>query len=582
MVTEVIMFKEEANLESVTTTLQYNIAQSHLSKNEYLQSILWFQNVLSDCLDPLTSFKALHNIGYCTYRIGNMESSMQYFQLAFPMLSKLGLSCSSLAAVTSNCLGVLYFKMNTPQLQAAMKMFQRSLRIYHFNERSSPIEIATLLNNIGRVFFLQSKFDKAKDVYYQSLQLRRHHLGSDSIDVAAGSFNLGTTYHKLMRLDKAMKYFKEFLTIGERKLGLKTHEVALAYKYIAEIYQEKKEPEPALQHYEKSLVAAKSAMGYYGHREVGSILNRAGNLCFEYGKFDEALKYYLAGLEFERNHPAWDDALSAITLTNIAHVYKQQGKNEAALEAYEQAYNLQKCCSRSSSGNEIASTLSSIGFMQYHLKNYDRALEAYQEALRIRRECMGSDVHQASTLNSIGLVLFKKAKFEMSKASFFECLQIRRRLYGSNHKDVAIVWYNLASVAFETRDDDSALKWYEEALRVERVSLGDGHPDVGAALVHLGQVKQECGFLDQALDTFLEALRIKRKYARQDKLGEARLINLIGNCFLQQADVRNMMEAFSSASRLLFENGCENDFIHIVGYNRYWLSKLCPECAPVA
>jgi tetratricopeptide (TPR) repeat protein len=75
-INEVIMFEEDATTVMVTTTLQYNIAQSYLSKRDYLTSITWFQLSLVACSDPITTFKALHNIGYCLYRIGNIERSL--------------------------------------------------------------------------------------------------------------------------------------------------------------------------------------------------------------------------------------------------------------------------------------------------------------------------------------------------------------------------------------------------------------------------------------------------------------------------------------------------------------------------
>ena len=58
-------------------------------------------------------------------------------------------------------------------------------------------------------------------------------------------------------------------------------------------------------------------------------------------------------------------------------------------------------------------------------------------------------------------------------------LRIRRKILGANHRgDVAILWYNIATIFFEIGEDDEAMKCYKETLRVERHALGPDHHDV--------------------------------------------------------------------------------------------------------
>ena len=43
--------------------------------------------------------------------------------------------------------------------------------------------------------------------------------------------------------------------------------------------------------------------------------------------------------------------------------------------------------------NCLAETMSSIGLMQYYLKDYENSLESYQKALCLRRQNIGCDDH---------------------------------------------------------------------------------------------------------------------------------------------------------------------------------------------
>jgi tetratricopeptide (TPR) repeat protein len=231
----------------------------------------------------------------------------------------------------------------------------------------------------------------------------------------------------------------------------------------------------------------------------------------------------------------------------------------------------------------IAVTLSSLGLVYYHLNKYEDAFESYQEALRLRRDHFGTDDDPdiASTLNSIGLVLFKQNQHELAKGCFTESLRIRTKLLGKDHRDVAILWYNIATIDYETGNDEIAIRMYKETLRVERASLGPEHPDVVLTLQHIGQVLQQIGSLDDALQYFGEALEIEKK-KKNDDISTAKILNLIGNIYLQQGKVAPMMEKFTEASRIMERCGNAGEALVIAGYNFYTLSKTNPPCAPIA
>lgn len=180
-----------------------------------------------------------------------------------------------------------------------------------------------------------------------------------------------------------------------------------------------------------------------------------------------------------------------VTLMNIAQIHRGRGNFADALEKYVEVHKLQV---KSGGVNtlEVANTLSNMGLMQYQLKQYSASFDFYQEALRIQRDHFGDadNLDIASTLNSIGLVLFNQNIYGLARGCFNDSLRIRKKLLGADHRDVAILWYNIATVFLETGDDDRAIQLYKETLRVERAALGEKHNDVILTLQHLGLVHQ--------------------------------------------------------------------------------------------
>ena len=633
-----------ASQEYKSCALLYNIAQTHVNRNQYETAKKYFDLSLSRSStvslllsDKSVVIKILHNLGYCSYRLGRNDDAMKYYQRSLSMNlqgqrcfddddAELTHDCDLAASL--NSVAVILFHSTCSSSQQAteksvvanikcsstkgtncervMTMFRNSLSIYRasrfdahgeaadIDEIQITATIATVLNNIGRVHYICEEFEQALVVYDEALRLRRSTLGDNSIDCGATIYNKAQTLYQLGQLQESMKYYSQFLRIAQLQQQSKnlskdntsqvkeTRDVAIVYKCMAEIHHQNRENKLAMSLYTKALRAMRASMGDF-HPEVASTLNKLGNLSYEMEDYDAAMAYYEKGLIIERaalppNHPH-----IVITLTNIAHIHKHGNNFAGALEMYRQVHELQ-VREFGPQSIEAAGTLSSIGLMQYHLKHYDNAFESYQEALRVRREHYGSDEHPdvASTLNSVGLVLFKQEIFDLAKCCFMESLRIRQKVLGPSHRDVAVLWYNIATICFETGEDDLAIKYYKETLRVERESLGPDHPDTVLTLQHIGNVFHNHGDLESALPFFEEALDVERRRQEVSTNAIGKILNMIGNIRLQEGNIKEMMDCYIEASRLYDSNPDQAETLVIAGYNFYGLSKISPPCAPVA
>lgn len=270
----------------------------------------------------------LHNIGYIQYRNSELEKALRTFNEALQVYrhvpNKLEL------AATLNCLGVLYFHLPKSDTSRAMDYYLKSLEIRRELIGNEHRDIATMLNNIGRVHYIKGEYDRAAARYRESLDMRRKLLGRDHLDTACACYNYGQTLHQQARLEEALKYYQEFMSITVPKLGQTHRDVAIMLKCMAQIYHERREYERALSLYEEALGVGRAALGM--HAEVASILNKMGNLYYEQGDFDAAIKRYKEGLEVERSvlhalHPN-----ITVTLTNIGQIHKQRGEYMEALK----------------------------------------------------------------------------------------------------------------------------------------------------------------------------------------------------------------------------------------------------------
>ena len=595
------------NAEIVTTknaaaTIAFNLGQCYLRVNNDDEALKSFLHALqlgqweTECLGKSSApggvglIAVLHNIGHVRYRNGQYAEAIKTYSSALDILKNFHVDRDSPVSLlelsgTLNCLGVCNFHLPKTDTTKALAYFRESLDIRQavLGQTAVTKEIATIMNNIGRVYFFQGDHDTAMDFYSQALAMRRNLFGKDHLDVAATIYNVGQTYHNRRDLYQAMTLYKEFLDIAKKQLGYHHRDVAAMLKCMAQIKHECREVDDATKLYMEAIEVGRAAFGE-NHPEVASIFNKLGNLFYENNNLDLAIKIYQEGLQVERVVFENDHPNIVVTITNIAQIYKLQAKYDLALTMYSEALSIQKRSLKMSQSN-ISNTLSSMALIYYRTHRFTKSLEAYQEVLRIRRDTLG-DVHLdvASTLNSVGLVLFKLDLHDYALQSFDECLRIRCELLGRDHRDVAVVLYNLATCHMECGNDDGAMQYYREALRVEKTALGDYHPDVVQTLVHCGQVLHGHGDLSGALDYYKEALDAHFKCGPSDvdQTTMAKIYNHQGNVYLQRGQVKESVEALSQALRHFRLAGKNDSELVVSGFNFYSLAKQHPESSPAA
>ncbi len=531
----------------------------------------------------------LHNLARIYYRSQNYKLAMDMYFRALRIAQQEEQASSALAN-TFNCIGVVFFHMGGSSEKNAVKaldMFNASLDVRkklieqvkdpnHYSSKVLRQELATTMNNKGRIHYMMGDHNAAMVIYIDALRLRREILPYPHLDLAASAYNLGQTYHQLGNLPEAMKLYQEFHSIVTRFFVGKDHRnLAIILKCMAQVHHDQSQYEDAAKLYFQSLETTKAALGDF-HPEVASLLNKIGNMYYENSDFDSAIRVYEEGLVVERAVLQHDHPNIVVTLTNIAQSQTHKGNYYAALERYSEAYTLQKLI-LGASDPKVAVTLSNVAQVSCRLGRFTRAFDAYQEVLQIRRDAFGDEhVEVAATLNSIGLVLFKQGFHGLAIESFLESLRVRKLCLGSQHRDVAVVLYNIATTHLEQGDEELATEYYAETLRVERTALGNDHRDLAVTLQHIGQIHRQRGELDVALGYFKEALRIEKFNLGDSSPTVARLLNKMGNIYLAKADVTNMMQCFMEAARIA------NEDLEISGYNFYCLSITNPECAAAA
>ncbi len=285
-----------------------------------------------------------------------------------------------------------------------------------------------------------------------------------------------------------------------------------------------------------------------------------------------ASEYYVKGLTLLREGAEGSTEQQLRALHHYGDVLQVQGKNDEALDAFNEmlvrSYRLNLLSKGGAAHSRIgrlyrdtgrlddahvhldaalslfedagddrgiASTVDDVGKLHWLRGDYTKALEATQRALNMRRK-LGDRRSIALSLNNLGLVYQDSGQFKLALDAFEQALRIRREI--GDLVGVSISLNNLGTVAQDQRDDARALTLFREAFDVAR-ETGDRHR-IALILTNLGETENRLGNPAQAVQYLRQAEEICEELG--DMLGLAEAVRGLGKAYLAQREYTKARE----------------------------------------
>ena len=255
-----------------------------------------------------------------------------------------------------------------------------------------------------------------------------------------------------------------------------------------------------------------------GHSEQVVAQNNLANVRKQLGQFEEALSLLhnsLAVCELPRH--AQDTALTAQTLSSLAHLLREQGQYaqckpyfERSLEIYQQSL-----------GPVHAQTANAINDLAYLLKDmgeYDASEKLYRQALEIREQTLGVDhTDTAVTLNNLAILLELRGNYDEPEVLQRRALEIFEKQRGADHADTAAALCNLANLLRFKGQYAEAEQMCRRSLSIYEDKLKwDNHLHTAHALQGLAHLLNDLCRFEEAESYFKKSLRIRESILGHD------------------------------------------------------------------
>jgi len=178
---------------------------------------------------------------------------------------------------------------------------------------------------------------------------------------------------------------------------------------------------------------------------------------------------------YEALHDGDDNGDVASCLLELAEVHAVESRETVALELYERSLAMQKRLAgdRHEEDLDIAYTIKSMAHLRRDMGMREEALELYSQASRIEERAMGiEDEACHDTRNFMGVLQAELGNTAEALQIHREALRRRERIFGSEHYLVGAEQSSIADVLVKEGKEDEALELYGEALRKYEACFG--------------------------------------------------------------------------------------------------------------
>ncbi len=229
------------------------------------------------------------------------------------------------------------------------------------------------------------------------------------------------------------------------------------------------------------------------------------------GKYDEALPIADRVLAIREKALGPDHLLVAISLNNLAELYRALGRYGAAAPLHKRALAIREKA-LGPGHSDVAESLNNLAALYADQGRHGDAEPLYRRALAIDEKALGPH-HPAvaADLNNLAELYRAQARTGDAEPLHKRALAIREKALGPDHSDVAMSLHNLASLYRTQGRYGEAEPLYQRALAIREKTQAPDHPEVAATLDSLAGLYDRQGRFGDAEPLYKRALAIEEK-----------------------------------------------------------------------
>ena len=389
------------------------------------------------------------------------------------------------------------------QYDRALACYQQAMRRYQGADSQLSTGLTNVYNNMGTIFELQYRFQKALRHFQLADELTIQAFGPNSLKRAHPQLNLGIIHARLGRWEASEHHFDQVLSIAESFPLQQAYWLLVLWNEKGQAYARAHRPQRALRYFEQADSLALDLLGPAASERFGTAINLG--YAHILNKQPEAAIALLTDTKRHVAQSFGQDYLNwHLLLHNLAMAYLQHGRLDSASFYAQKAlshteYDRDRSSVLTTSENpldvvELLITLGEIYRQIYHSKGADPDLKQAQDYLLAAQRGLSEQQRRLSNRQDQQVWLDQLYRFytvaisleldqgtdQHQRTAFALCEEsraqvLRRNIQFNNKLLVAGVPDSLLALQ---RRYDAQLNQLEQQLRYLQVDAPDANADV--------------------------------------------------------------------------------------------------------
>lgn len=183
----------------------------------------------------------------------------------------------------------------------------------------------------------------------------------------------------------------------------------------------------------------------------------------------------------------------ATSYGNYANHLRRLDPKENAVKYFLKGLNIRENC-KGCTPDLLELTLHNIGNFFGELEEYDTAMKYIDRALSLHPQCQGPNSFIATTEYAHGKIQCALGNFESAYEIHKTCLKHREQVKGSDHPYTAASHHRVGCLAYQLGKDTEGIEHIRTAERIFRTSVDAHEGMLARTLMVLGKVCREIGY----------------------------------------------------------------------------------------
>lgn len=387
-------------------------------------------------VNPVDEAAAMFNIGQTYQKLGQVDLALDHFkafrELAEPILGKGHRD----VATCIKAMACIHYE--TGKLDTACTLLEEAVACSRNTGDEYPMELASLLRDMGCLYSMTNQTNKALDCHKESLKIQRKLYDDDhkNPNIMVTLLHIAQNEKKEGNYTKALNVYQTVYVIQLDLFGPQSLEVAATLCSIGLMLYLKQDLQSSLNYYQEALRVRQEHFKTNENFDIAATFNSIGLIAFKMNKLDLAKNAFQQCIRTRVKLEATDAHRDIVTLySNLGTVYLANGEDKEAIQMFSESIRLE----RKTLGDKhlgVAVSLQHLAQLHQDRGELELAHEYFAEALKITRDADESVMANkqrtiCTLLNLMGNIHLMKAEIPQMMECFVEASRVCEQDFNS-------------------------------------------------------------------------------------------------------------------------------------------------------